>query len=479
MPKNAGPAPLSRPGFFVPECEARLPDMGRLVAVFVLLGCTAATAAVRHDGYRGAWYMNQPQDDLFKYKYSGGFATYPQQHIPLAVYSKAANKTFFCYGGNAEGSRRIVNLVSYYDHATGQLPRPVAVLERNTTDAHFNPTLALDAAGHVYVFCNAHGAAGRSYIFRSDKPHSIDAFTQVREENFSYSQPWPIEGGGLLWLHTRYERNRRRLFWAGSGDGRKWDEPMQLADMGQGSYQVSWARGRRVATAFDYHPPRGGLNARTNLYYLESGDAGATWTTAGGQEVATPLKDAANPALVRDYEQDGLLVYLKDLNFDADGRPVILYLTTRGYKSGPDSGPRVWHTARWTGSAWDFRQVTESDHNYDHGSLYIESDGLWRIIAPTDPGPQPHTTGGGIVVWLSRDQGRSWKRDADIGAFNGRNQTYIRRPLNAHDDFYAFWADGNSLEPSDSDLYFATKAGKVYRLPRQMSADFARPEAVR
>src|SRR5438445_2511040 len=32
------------------------------------------------DGYRGIWYYNQPSNDEYKYKYSGGFATYPQQH---------------------------------------------------------------------------------------------------------------------------------------------------------------------------------------------------------------------------------------------------------------------------------------------------------------------------------------------------------------------------------------------------------------
>src|SRR5262245_51969601 len=51
------------------------------------------------DGYHGIWYMNQPSKDEYKYKYSGGFATYPQQHMPIAIYSKKANKTFFCYGG--------------------------------------------------------------------------------------------------------------------------------------------------------------------------------------------------------------------------------------------------------------------------------------------------------------------------------------------------------------------------------------------
>src|SRR5947208_956325 len=85
---------------------------------------TGAWAAEKDDGYRGIWYYNQPSKDEYRYKYSGGFATYPQQHLPIAYYAKEANKTFFCYGGTAAGKNELLHMVSYYDHATGQVPRP-------------------------------------------------------------------------------------------------------------------------------------------------------------------------------------------------------------------------------------------------------------------------------------------------------------------------------------------------------------------
>src|SRR5690606_8324689 len=65
------------------------------------------------DGYRGIWYMNQPLDNEYKFKYSGGLGTYPQQHIPLAIYSEAVNKTFFCYGGTDEENSTLLYMVSY------------------------------------------------------------------------------------------------------------------------------------------------------------------------------------------------------------------------------------------------------------------------------------------------------------------------------------------------------------------------------
>jgi len=43
-----------------------------------------------------------------------------------------------------------------------------------------------------------------------------------------------------------------------------------------------------------------------------------------GKPVTTPVTDVKNPALVRDYESEERLVYLKDLQFDAEGRPILL-----------------------------------------------------------------------------------------------------------------------------------------------------------
>ena len=137
------------------------------------------------DGYRGLWYMNQPSKDEYKYKYSGGFATYPQQHLPIALYSKEANKTFFVYGGTVKGKTELLHLVSYYDHATGEVPRPRILLNKKTDDAHDNPTLQIDDAGHLWIFSNAHGTSRPAYLHRSVRPLSIEAFEKVLDTNFS------------------------------------------------------------------------------------------------------------------------------------------------------------------------------------------------------------------------------------------------------------------------------------------------------
>ena len=442
------------------------------------------------EGYRGIWYYNQPTKDEYKYKYSGGFATYPQQHEPIAIYCKEAGKTFFVFGGTTARSgsdkQELLHMVSYYDHKTGEVPRPRILLNKHTSDAHDNPTLQIDSQGYLWIFSAAHGSSRPAFIHRSTKPYSIDEFQRVAVTNFSYTQPWYIPGDGFLFLHTHYDGGKplginaiRCLFWMTSADGFTWSTPQMLAGIEMGDYSISWRSGKRVAIAFDFHPRPLGLNGRSNVHYLETDVMGKTWRTAAGEVVKLPLTSTNNPALVYNSRADGLLAYLKDLNFDRDGHPVILFTTSKGFEPGPANGPRLWQTMRWTGKEWIRRPFTTSGNNYDHGSLYIEPDGTWRIIAPTETGPQPYNPGGEMIVWTSQDQGQTWQRLKRLTHNSPRNHTYARRPLDAQPDFYALWADGNARQPSESYLYFTNQRGEhVWRLPAKMKGDFAKPEMV-
>ncbi len=436
-----------------------------------------AVALAKDDGYRGLWYAVQKTGDAYAYKYSGGMPTYPQQHLPIAVYAPAVNKTFFVYGGSPSERRTCLHMVSYFDHATGMVPRPRILLDKHTDDAHDNPTLTIDRDGHLWIFSNSHGTSRPSFIHRSAEPYSIEKFERVATTNFSYGQPWSMDDGSLLLMHTRYAAGHREMFVMTSRDGLTWNEPLPLSRIAQGHYQVSWSDGRRVATAFNYHPEKGGLNARTNLYYMASDDRGATWKNIAGTVLELPLTEVANGAQVRDYQSEDQLVYLKQLQFDADGNPLILFLTSRGFAPGPENDPRVWHTARWDGQVWDIRDITTSDHNYDFGSLYLEPGNVWRLIAPTAPGAQPFCTGGDMELWTSNDEGCIWHKQKTLTHDRRYNHSFARQPLGAHPEFYALWGDGDTHQPSDSSLYFTDReATHVWRLPRSMETDPAKPE---
>lgn len=453
----------------------------------VLLAAILATAAAtstdepafeKADGYRGIWYFNQETKDEYVYKYSGGLGTYCADHIPMAVYAPKVRKTFFVYGGASEDGKSLLEMVGYYDHKRKQVCRPTILMDKHTEDAHDNPVIALDDKGYVWVFASAHGTSRPAFIFKSKEPYSIDDFEQVAKTNFSYPQPWWIPGKGFLFLQTIYQGGRM-LFSTTSEDGRQWSEPRCYGHIEQGHYQVTWPCGNRVGSTFNHHPTKGGLNFRTNLYYIETPDMGATWTTVAGTPVETPLKTIANPGLVHDYAAERLNVYIMDLNFDADGRPIILYLTSKGWKPGPENAPHTWHTAHWDGTQWDIRDVGTSDHDYDMGSLYVEPKGIWRVIGPMLPGPQPYGTGGEVVMKTSADQGQTWSAEIPLTANSPRNHSYVRRPLNADPGFYAFWADGDARKRSESRLYFYDKeSNRVMRLPDKMDSPSMKAEAM-
>ncbi|MBN1395093.1 MAG: BNR-4 repeat-containing protein [Pirellulales bacterium] len=466
------------------------------VAALVLISVIAASAAAapfvppQADGFVGLWYGYTNGE-----YYAGGLGTFPQQIHPMAYYAADAGeggRTFFVYGGATQASpTNLLTTISYYDHATGQVARPRILNNKGTNDGHDNPSMMLDDDGYVYVFSNAHGTLRNSYVYRGTRPYSIDEFETVLtlpgSANFSYSQPWYVPEQGFMLLHTFYQSNpARRLYFNTSADGLNWkynwavggaNSRPSLAAMPNGNYQVSGMRGQTVGTAFNTSVDN---DRRTNLYYVETSDLGNTWKTAGGVAVNTPMTDPGCAALVHDYQAEGLFVFLKEVRFDSAGQPVLLYLTSSTVDTNDLSTPRTWHTARFDPASdqWIIRRAFESDNNYDHGTFYIEDDGTWRIIAPTNAGPQAGKTGGDMAVWISDDQGANWEKTSLLTHDGQYNNTYARQPVNADDDFYAFWADGDaSPKVSLSTLYFTDKDGTgVWRLPTTMSGDFATPE---
>lgn len=409
-------------------------------------------------------------------KYSGGLGTYTAKHRPIAIYAEAVNKTYFVYGGAKDGERHLLNMIGDYDHTSGMVSRPVIVHDKGgVDDPHDNASLAIDGDGHLWVFISGRGRGRPGFKYRSAMPYDIESFERVAEEEFTYPQPVWIESKGFLHCFTKYTRGRE-LYWNRSADGRDWTVDRKLAGMG-GHYQNVEERDGTVFVSFNYHPG-GSVDKRTNLYFVQTQDLGETWTNIAGEPLELPLTNPNNPALVHDYESEGSLVYLKDIQFDVQGRPVILVITSNHHMSGPQGDPRIWTIVHWKGDRWRFHEVTRSTHNYDMGQLWIEND-RWRILGPTAPGPQHWGTGGEVALWESVDEGVTWTNIRTITSNSERNNTYVRRPRDAHDDFYALWADGNPDEMSPSHIYFTNRAGhKVYELPYTMDDAREAPLAI-
>ena len=475
----------------------------------------------KDSGYRGIWYYNQKLDNEYVYKYSGGLGTYPANHYPFSVYRPEVDKTFFCYGGFDPEEQTLWHEVGVFDHKTKKVSRPTVVLDKKTDDAHDNPVMSIDDEGRIWIFSTSHGTGRPSFIHRSVRPYDISEFERVEPTklvdgapvpmtNFSYMQVRNVPERGFFTFFTTYDRKliagvdpqtkvQRILAFMSSRDGISWSAWQPLAAMEIGHYQnacVNFIPGENAAdgkprvklgTAFNYHPAvakgaRGvGLNWRTNVYYMESTDLGETWHTVDGTPLEPPLLRSDSPALVRDYERENLNVYITDLAYDAKGRPIVAYVTSKGYESGPEMGPRYFCVARWNGEEWRYSTVCEVDNNYELAMIYPEEadSGVLRLVGSFEDGPQAFNTGGEISQWLSRDDGATWQKEFQLTEKSAVNQCFPRRTINASPEFYAFWAEGNGREKSISTLRFSTKDGKVYALPREMKEDWESPILIR
>ena len=435
------------------------------------------------EGYRGIWFtLNQ----FYEYgdKYSGGLGTYTAKHAPLAIYAPEVNKTFFVYGGTTgEKNRYLLCMIGSYDHASEMVSKPTVVHDKQgVDDPHDNPSLSIDAEGYVWVFVSGRGQKRPGFKYKGKEPYSIDDFERISEEEMTYPQPWHIPGKGFLHLFTKYT-GVRELYFETSPDGITWTEDQKLAGIREGNdakgghYQISNRRGEKVVTFFNWHP-NGDVDKRTNLYYLQTTDFGKTWSTIDGKPVNLPISEVDASARIMDYYSQNKNVYLKDVNFDENGNPIGLYISSGGHEPGPKNDPREWHVIHWDGTAWEDHIICTSDHNYDMGSLFV-NENEWMVIAPTENSPQQYGGGGEVVIWKSADKGKSWSKKEQVTQQSERNHNYIRRVVNGKNPFYYFWADGNPDTLSISKMYFGDRQGNYWQLPYTMNADNEKPLKIR
>ena len=136
----------------------------------------------------------------------------------------------------------------------------------------------------------------------------------------------------------------------------------------------------------------------------------APGATRAANRLKLPLTQTNNPALAYDSRADGQLVYLKDVNFDRNGQPVILFLTSKGFEPGPENGPRQWQTAALDRKGMgappfhDLGQQLRSRLALHRSRRHLAGD------RPDRPGPQPYNPGGEMVMWTSTDEGQTWSK---------------------------------------------------------------------
>jgi hypothetical protein len=231
----------------------------KTVACLLLVGGTLAvntvhagpsTAFPRAEGFRGIWYA-LGQVTEHGDKYSGGLGTYTANHVPMAHYVAAVDRTYFTWGGTPAADRKHLQiLISYFDHTTGLAARPVVVMDKQPVDdPHDNGSLAVDDDGHLWIFASGRGTRRPGAVSRSKHPHRIDDRERLPDPEFTYPQPWWFEGRGIFHTDTRYSAGRE-LYWHTSSDGREWNTEKKLAGRSSStSPQTTTGPGRKAIPA--------------------------------------------------------------------------------------------------------------------------------------------------------------------------------------------------------------------------------------
>jgi hypothetical protein len=465
--------------------------MIRIILIFFLISqsvlligqTTQSLNNTKFSGYRGIWFeLNQKYE--YGDKYSGALGTYTAKHVPMAIYAPEVDKTFFVYGGtSSDTARYLLCMIGEFDHKTGMVSKPTVVYDKKgVDDPHDNPSIMIDDEGYIWVFVSGRGRKRPGFKLRSKEPFCIDEFEMVTEEEMTYPQPWNTRQG-FLHLFTKYT-GVRQLYFETSHDGMNWTEDKMLAaipvNKGEksGHYQTSRCYNRELVGTFFNRHPRGNVDKRTDLYYLQTNDFGKTWMTADDKELEPPLLKLESPARAVDYASKDKNIYLKDMGFNSNGNPLCLYIRSDGHEPGPVSQPYEWCVTKWNGQKWETFVVTTSDHNYDMGSLFL-SENDWKIVAPTVGAPQKWGVGGELEVWQSTNSGEDWEKIRKITRNSRFNHSYVRSPINYKPPFCFFWADGHPHKFSKSQLYFGDFEGNVWRLPYEMENDREKPFKVR
>ncbi|MEO9891558.1 BNR-4 repeat-containing protein [Aurantibacter sp.] len=435
------------------------------------------------DGYKGIWFeLNQKYE--FGDKYSGALSTYTAKHVPLAIYSKAVDKTFFVYGGTtSKDEKYLLCMIGEYNHKTGMVSKPTVVYDKQgVNDPHDNPSLLIDNNGFIWVFISGRGKKRPGFKYKSTKPYSIDEFTKITEEEMTYPQPWKTKDG-FFHFFTKYT-GVRQLYFETSIDGKTWTEDKMLAAIPinegekSGHYQTSNTfENKLVGTFFNRHP-NGNVDKRTDLYYIQSKDFGDTWTSIEDKQLQLPIKTLESDVRVEDYAASNKNIYVKDMGFDSNGNPACLYIRSNGHEPGPKSAPYEWCVTKWNGTTWKTSVVTTSDHNYDMGSLFIDNDN-WSVVGPTEKGPQAWGVGGELAIWTSKNRGNTWIKQRTLTSNSKLSHSYVRRPVDNKAPFDFFWSDGDSHAFSKSELYFGNFNGNIWKLPYDMTKDYLKPIKVK
>ncbi|MBD3385914.1 hypothetical protein GF407_13430 [candidate division KSB1 bacterium] len=246
-------------------------------------------------------------------------------------------------------------MIQSIDLATNQWSDPV--LLGKGVDNHSGAALTMDSEGYIYAVFGPHH--GPFQFARSAAPYDISLWEQQPEFGQFGTYPGLVcDSEDVLHLTYRGGPMPRRLIYQQKKPGKSWSTPKALVYDDVGDTYTQFGNPIAVSPSgvlhvgfhiYDLYPPAGNY-----VGYLQSPDAGTTWTTAKGDTVDIPATPDTDCFIEKGKELNmrvGNLVldnqerpWLSVVHLEEGGRTNILYYLDNHQWHGIDLLPHLRQT---------------------------------------------------------------------------------------------------------------------------------------
>ncbi|MFL5866834.1 MAG: BNR-4 repeat-containing protein [Thermoleophilaceae bacterium] len=309
--------------------------------------------------------------------------------------------------------------VASFDHFSGV--RTTAVLHSKLqVDDHSNPALLVRPDGRLQVFYSGHN--GRSMYYRvTTNPEDVGSWGAEAKLPTNTSGPYGFTYPNPMRLSAE---QKTYLFWRGGNynptfstqqDGQSsWAPAQTLVSVpGQRPY-VKYDSNKTDKIGFAF--TNGHPDAVSSNIYFAYYKAGGIYK-ADGTRIGT-LGTAITPAQADKVFDNANKVWVHDMAFDSQGRPVIVFAE---FVSTSDH--RYWY-AKWLGDRWATTEITHAG-----GSIDLDGTQPYYSAGITLDHEDPSTVylsrdAGGVFeveTWTTPDDGTSWSRTEITAASSTNN----------------------------------------------------------
>jgi hypothetical protein len=310
--------------------------------------------------------------------------------------------------------------VAAFDHDSG-IPTTVVLHSKLQVDDHSNPALLVWPDGRVEVFYAGHNG-NRMYYRVTRNPEDVTSWepeaTMPSNTSgpYGFTYPNPIRLGAEAKTYLFWRGGNYNPTFSTRSDGQSAWSPAQnlLMVSGQRPYvKYDTKGGDTMGFAFTNAHPAEANDVNVYYAYYKSGGI----YKANGSRIGS-MGTAIAPSQADKVFDNADKVWVHDMTFDSQGRPVIVFAD---FVSTTDHRYRY---ARWTGSGWVSYEITaaggsislDGKQPYYSGGITLDHENPDTVYLSRDVGGIFE-----VETWTTPDGGKSWSRTAVTASSSANN----------------------------------------------------------